>query len=43
MSISVARLEGTNNLIKTIKRRSYGCPNLYKFNLRIRMECRQPA
>ncbi len=41
--ISNAPLEGTNNLIKTIKRRSYGCPNLYKFNLRIRMECKQPA
>ncbi|QXE03325.1 transposase [Terribacillus sp. DMT04] len=42
-NITNARLEGTNNLIKTLKRRSYGCPNLYKFNLRIRMECRQPA
>lgn len=38
-----ARLEGTNNLIKTIKRRSYGCPNLKKFEIRIRLECKQPA
>lgn len=38
-----ARLEGTNNLIKTLKRRSYGCPNMYHFDLRIRMECRPPA
>ncbi|WP_175616074.1 ISL3 family transposase [Piscibacillus halophilus] len=42
-SITNAPLEGTNNLIKTIKRRSYGCPNLDNFNLRIRMECKQPT
>ena len=38
-----APLEGTNNLIKTIKRRSFGCPNLEHFNLRIRLECKQPT
>lgn len=38
-----AKIEGTNNLIKTLKRRSFGCPNLHKFVKRIRLECRQPA
>lgn len=38
-----APLEGTINLIKTIKRRSFGCPNLDNFNTRIRLECRQPT
>ncbi|MGR6118239.1 transposase [Aeribacillus composti] len=40
--ITNAKIEGTNNLIKTIKRRSFGCPNQEKFTLRIRLECQQP-
>ncbi|WP_424399146.1 transposase [Melghiribacillus thermohalophilus] len=35
-----AKLEGTNN---TLKRRSFGCPNLEKFDRRISVECQQPA
>ncbi|MBO8157194.1 MAG: transposase [Bacillaceae bacterium] len=37
------KLEGTNNLIKTLKRRSFGCPNLEIFDMRIRVEYQQTA
>ncbi|MED4126474.1 ISL3 family transposase [Halalkalibacterium halodurans] len=41
--ITNAKLEGTNNLIKTLKRRSYGTPCLEKMTVRIRLECQQPS
>jgi hypothetical protein len=35
-------MEGTNNLIKTLKRRAYGFRNINRFAQRIRLECREP-
>ena len=40
--VTNAPMEGTNNLIKTLKRRAYGYRNMERFTLRIRLECRQP-
>ncbi|WP_229704097.1 ISL3 family transposase [Caldalkalibacillus thermarum] len=37
-----APIEGTNNLIKTIKRRAFGMRNLKRFAIRIRRECKHP-
>lgn len=37
--VTNAPMEGTNNLIKTLKRRAYGYRNMERFSLRIRLEC----
>jgi transposase len=35
-----ARIEGTHNKIKVLKRRAYGYRNIQRFALRIRLECK---
>ena len=40
--VTNAPMEGTNNLIKTLKRRAYGFRNINRFTQRIRLECREP-
>lgn len=38
--VTNAKIEGTHNKVKVIKRRAYGYRNLERFKIRIRLECK---